>query len=373
MNIQYPVNHIILNEKNEMYVCGYNDHGQLGLGDNKSRYKYEKIDYYFGVIKNICYGYSHNIIFNEKNEIWVSGRNDTGQLGLGDNNDRKIYEKVEYNLGSIKNIYCGYFHSILLNEKNGVYVCGYNYFGQLGLGDNQTRNKYEKIDFDFGIIKNIFCGNAHNIILNEKNEIYVCGYNYRGQLGLGDFNDRNKYTKLEHNFGIIKNIFCGDSHNIILNEKNEIYVCGGNSSGQLGLSGNNKRNTYIKLEHNFGIIKNIYCSHDRNIILNENNEMFVCGNNEFGQLGLGDNKNRNIFVKLEHNFGTIKNISCCRYHNMILNEKNEIYGCGYNYYGQLGLGDNQNRNIFEKLGYNFGFEKKYDLEFKFDDNDIIIL
>jgi alpha-tubulin suppressor-like RCC1 family protein len=135
-------------------------------------------------------------------------------------------------------------------------------------------------------------------------------------------------------------IFSGYSNNIILTENNETYVCGQNHSGQLGLGdyGHGHRYTYTKLEHNFGKIKNIYCGAEHNIILNENNESYVCGNNEFGQLGLGDYYNRNTYTKIENDFGKIKNIYCGGFHNIILNENNELFVCGYNYSGQLGLG-----------------------------------
>lgn len=32
--------------------------------------------------------------------------------------------------------------------------------------------------------------------------------------------------------------------------------------------------------------------------IDENGYLWACGNNGFGQLGLGDNKNRNTFVKI---------------------------------------------------------------------------
>jgi hypothetical protein len=234
-----------------------------------------------------------------------------------------------------------------------LFVCGDNHCGQLGLGDNYNRNSYVKLKHNFGKIKNISCGENHNIILNENNELYVCGDNIYGQLGLGDRTNRNTYIKIKHNFGKIKNIYCGGDHNIILNNKNELFVCGDNYVGQLGLGDNINRNIYEKLEHNFGQIKNIYCGGFHTIILNTNDELFVCGRNTYGQLGLGDNINRKIYEKLEHNFGKIKDIKCGARHSIILNMKNELFVCGDNIYGQLGLGDNiTGRNIFEKLHQN---------------------
>jgi alpha-tubulin suppressor-like RCC1 family protein len=351
---------IILTENNELYVCGYNEYGQLGLGDNNHRNMYTKLEYNFGNIKNIYCSSDHNIILNENNEVYVHGNNQCGQLGLGDYNDRKVYTKLEHNLGKIKNIYCGANHNIILNENNEVYVCGNNYFGQLGLGDCNDRNTYTKLEHDFGKIKNIYCGYYHNIILNENNEIFVCGYNEFGQLGLGDNNDREVYTKLKHNFGNIKDIYCGTNHNIILNDNNELFVCGVNQRGQLGLGDYNERYIYTKLEHNFGIIKNIFCGYLNNIILTENNELYVCGLNYKGQLGLGDKKNRNKYTKLKNNLGKIKNIYCGGFHSIILNDNNGLFVCGDNSAGQLGLGDYENRYIYTKLDLPFDiFNKKY--------------
>jgi alpha-tubulin suppressor-like RCC1 family protein len=349
---------IILNEKNEIYVCGDNDYGQLGLGDNNNRNTYVKLEHNFGIIKNIFCGGQYNIILNTDNELYVCGNNEYGQLGLGDNKQRNIYEKLEHNFGVIKNIYCNSIFNILLNENNEIYVCGNNYYGQLGLGDTTNRDKYIKLKHNFGIIKNIYCGRNHSIILNENNELYVCGYNGYGQLGLGDTQDRKIYVSLKHNFGFIKNISCGSFHNIILNESNDIFVCGWNHfcSGQLGLDNNKDKdiniNIHIRLEYNFGKIKDIFCGPYNNIILSEKNELYVCGDNYHGQLGLGDEKNRNIYEKISLNFRKIKNIFCGGSHNIILNVNNEIYVCGNNIHGQLGLGDNEKRNTYVKLNQN---------------------
>ena len=40
-----------------------------------------------------------------------------------------------------------------------------------------------------------------------------------------------------------------------------------------------------------------------------------------------------------------KVVSCGNYHTMIIDLNNNVWAFGYNDYGQLGLGDNQNRNI----------------------------
>jgi alpha-tubulin suppressor-like RCC1 family protein len=360
---------IILNEKNKLFVCGDNKFGQLGLGDEKERHLYIELKHNFGKIKNIYNGLEHNIILNETNEIFVCGYNFHGQLGLGikfpvskeslkkydlgDDNFKNIYLKLSHNFGNIKKIICGDYHNIILNDNNELFMCGYNRLGQFGLGDDEPRYTYVKNNNTFGNIKNIFGGSHHSIILNEKNEIYVSGWNNYGQLGLGHNNNEYSFIKLRDNFGKIKDIFCGKNHNIILNEKNELYVCGYNFYGQLGLGDNNNRNKYEKLKHNFGNIVNIFCGFNNNFILNDKNEIFVCGINLFGQLGIGNNKNKYTYVKLDMNdkFGIIKYIYVNKFYNIIVNDKNDMFIAGYSRKENLDFGDNIYRYYHEKIKF----------------------
>ena len=63
--------------------------------------------------------------------------------------------------------------------------------GQLGLGDNQNRNKAELLMTD-PEIKQIICGNHHSMIYRNNGDVLVFGANVYGQLGLGDNQNRNK-------------------------------------------------------------------------------------------------------------------------------------------------------------------------------------
>ena len=66
------------------------------------------------------------------------------------------------------------------------------------------------------------------------------------------------------------------------------------------------------------------------IILKENNEVFVFGCNNYGQLGLGhyENQNRPIILMQEI---PIYQIACGHYHTMILKENGDVLVFGYNH------------------------------------------
>lgn len=60
---------------------------------------------------------------------------------------------------------------------------GRNDCGQLGLGDDKTRSFPRKVDIDAKIV-NAACGQRHTLFLTDSGEVYACGKNEAGQLGI---------------------------------------------------------------------------------------------------------------------------------------------------------------------------------------------
>lgn len=108
MNINDEVIHVINGSSSEthegvlsdnaIYTRGNNIYGQLGLGDNVYRTDYEKID--FVNPKQISCGDNHTLVLNTNGELFATGKNSEGQLGLSDSNDRNILIKND----SVENV-----------------------------------------------------------------------------------------------------------------------------------------------------------------------------------------------------------------------------------------------------------------------------
>ncbi|WP_418657946.1 RCC1 domain-containing protein, partial [Clostridioides difficile] len=131
--------------------------------------------------------------------------------------------------------------------------------------------------------------------------------------------------------------------------------------GQLGLGDNTNRNTFTKV--NIDNVKKVICGSYHTLVLKNNGELYATGRNKEGQLGLGDIVNRDTFTKV--NIDNVKEISCGLDHTLVLKNNGELYGCGSNGQGQLGLGDNTGRNTFTKVnidnvkGINAGGRSSY--------------
>ncbi len=355
-----------------LYVFGHNTYGQLGLNDNVNRNRPIRNDFFTdkGSIKQIVLGELHSMVLMNNDDLYVFGYNESGQLGLNDNlnRNRPIRNDSFKDKGSIKRIVLGERYSIVLMDDEDLYVFGYNEEGQLGLNDNLDRNRPIRNDFftGKGSIKQIVLGRWHSMILMENGDLYVFGNNQSGQLGiaaqaanldavgvvgLNDIVNRHRPIRNDSfiDKGSIKHIVLGGSHSMVLMDNGDLYVFGYNRYGQLGLNDNENRN--IPIRNDFfkgkGLIKQIALGGLHSMILMDNDDLYVFGNNIMGQLGLNDNENRNIPIRNDFftEKGSIKQIALGRWHSMVLMDNGDLYVFGDNGFGQLGLKDNLNRNI----------------------------
>ncbi len=103
------------------------------------------------IIVNISLNkYSHFLLIN--NKVYACGMNDAGQLGVGDKQDRDRLTEINLahlNLApgdKVKQVVVGRFHTICLTERGRSFVCGKNDCGQLGVGDERDRDRLTEIN-----------------------------------------------------------------------------------------------------------------------------------------------------------------------------------------------------------------------------------
>lgn len=345
---------IALTSSNEIYGWGSNYHGQLGLGHNIEQNTPQRAPNLISNIKELICGYNHSMALTESNEIYGWGSNYYRQLGFTDNILFNNPQKLSFNIPNLEQIFCGYDHLIALTESGEVYSWGVNHCGQLGLGDNFNQDIPQKL-LSLKKVKQIACGAGYTMALTQSCEIYVWGLNEFQQLGFADDINRNIPEKLLFlpQGEEIKQIICGHSHSIALTStecSNEIYVWGHNGCGQLGLGRNIDQSTPQKLTFREKKVKEIACGKSHTIALTYLNEVYVWGNNSKGQLGLGHNIRQYTPCKLKFPDSVgIKQVMCAGDYSMAITYLNEVYVWGDNHNGQLGLGDNLNRNVPTKL------------------------
>jgi alpha-tubulin suppressor-like RCC1 family protein len=182
--------------------------------------------------KEVAAGNKHTIITDEHGNVWCFGSNTRGQLGLQDVNQSVYSPKQNLDLHDIITISAGHSFTIAVDQRGEVFSFGQNKSGQLGLGDDQDRNTPTKIP-SLKNIQAVSSGLHHVLALDSFGYVWSFGYNFAGQLGLGDNIDRPTpclVSGLEH----IVQLASGNHHNLVLDESHKAWSFGYNMHGQLG-------------------------------------------------------------------------------------------------------------------------------------------
>lgn len=214
---------------------------------------------------------------------------------------------IEFGVGSL----------YMLTEQGRCFAVGCDHYGKAELQEHARTNK----PINLGLllldlttqeyIKQIKCSQGHALLLTSQNRCFAWGSNEFGQLGLGD-DDDYKESPIALDLSCLKltpddwiiHIDCGMSHTVILTKQGRIFACGGNENGQLGLGDNEDRNIPTELNlYSLNIkagdhIIDIHCGCKNTIIFTEHGRCFACGYNEEGQLGLGNTEDKNILVEV---------------------------------------------------------------------------
>lgn len=89
--------------------------------------------------KSVSCGHGHLLALKENGTLWVSGYNNYGQLGLGYIGD-SIDTPVQLGNDTWSYVYAGANYSFAIKSDGTLWSWGYNNEGQLGLGDTVDRN-----------------------------------------------------------------------------------------------------------------------------------------------------------------------------------------------------------------------------------------
>jgi alpha-tubulin suppressor-like RCC1 family protein len=155
---------------------------------------------------------------------------------LGNTNHCNIPTEITYFKDTaIKQIACGQLYTIVLTHSGKIYGWGQNYDGQLGLGDQKNRKNPTEITYfkqNCIKIKNIECGAHHTFALSDDEKIYEWGL-ITSYLNDGSENSQENRIFLprellyfkKHKIQI-KQIICKDFYNIAICKNDNIYGWG---------------------------------------------------------------------------------------------------------------------------------------------------
>jgi alpha-tubulin suppressor-like RCC1 family protein len=376
--------------------CGWNNNDQLGIGnydsvnlpitlsvgnndtfyEKKSYIEYPLSSYNStkanrSIIQVSC-GAWCSFFLENTGKVLVSGYNSYNSLGIAENTALVTFPKYVRNsdntgyLNNIISITTGPFSTFFFKNSGNLLACGKNNKGELGIGNNNITiyPQYVRNSENNGNLSNIIQiatswdtnNSSHTLFLENTGKVLGCGANWAGQLGIGNYDDKNLpvYVRNANNTEELHNItqISIGTHSMFLDIDNHVLACGNNYSGMLGFGVNytnlNNSNlpSYVRNVYNNGILENILqisAGVYNTLFLENTGQVLGCGANWAGQLGIGnyDDKNLPVYVRNANNTDNISNIvqvlSSYYDDSFLLENTGKVLAFGENYSGELGI------------------------------------
>jgi len=241
-----------------VFTWGYGADGQLGNNNPNSQYTPQLVDFAHLIdslkttkVRDIACGGKHSFtimgkltkdvflkIFEknkilENNKVCCFGCAETGQLGTGSSNNEIIPCVLDTIYEDILEIACGHYHTLFLTESRKVYSTGGNSYGELGVGNKKTSFLPIKLMMlDSFQIEKISASN-HSAALTDKGELYLWG-----PFSFGESVFPQKIIIKNR----IKNVSLGSKFGICIDSVGSLYGWGDNENGELGLGDYDQRN-----------------------------------------------------------------------------------------------------------------------------------
>ena len=223
---------IYIDSFGDILCKGDNMFGALGLGnlDNTNHYTKAFLYHNYNVrFTNVSSSGLHSVALDEHGRLWSTGNNECGQLGLGDNVNRFcfILVNIKDKEKQVKfvSVYCGLETTLAIDSCGNLWGCGENKNGELGLGHNVDVNIFHKIEVDtnpmFNSLSQIYdC----TVALDDNGNIWATGDNKLGLLGLGHYHNVSRFVKVD--LPVKVSLFARGNKNTLLDVNGDIWICG---------------------------------------------------------------------------------------------------------------------------------------------------
>ncbi|KAL3668832.1 hypothetical protein V7S43_006124 [Phytophthora oleae] len=337
-----------------LYVWGSGETGQLGLGTEDDyalpqRWENDQVTELDSVISGGC----HSAGINRDGRLFLWGSDDRGQLGRRVSGQEQNFvnaprEPVAWipRESKTKLVACGWWSTMAVSsESDGdrVLSWGSNGHHQLGRQTEETTTSMQILHLPPRLkVASIGCGWKHSLLATAEGAVFAWGSGRHGQLGLGTDTLKTEIPKRVETLksATITAVFCGWEHSVFKSSSGDVFTCGNNRHGQLGVrqisTSEEKRKQVNASPLRLGLqAVQVGCGWHFVLCLTEGGELVTWGKGSHGQLGLGgfENASEPQVVPFPH---AIRQIACGSEHSMVATTGGDLYTCGWGEHGNLG-------------------------------------
>jgi len=290
---------------------GFNNSGGLGVDDNTNRLTPVQV---FGISSSAtaiaCGSYNTSVLLAD-GTVRTFGRNNFGQLGVGDTTTRQTPVQVVGISSSATAVACGQYHTAVLLADGTVRTFGRNNFGELGIDVSGGSRQTPVTVLNITSATAVACGQQHVAVLLANGTVRTFGNNTFGGLGV-NVNGGTRQTPVQV-FGISSSataVAGGAYHTAVLLADGTVRTFGMNSNGQLGVDDITDRLTPVTVL-NITSATAVAGGGRHTAVLLADGTVRTFGSNDFGRLGVGDTTQRNTPVPVLNiaNAGSLASIT----------------------------------------------------------------
>ena len=287
-----------------------------------------------------------------------------GQFGVGNdvtqgsNIDRPITNVVVRNgverpAPRFESVYAGRDHSAFIDRSGRVYTTGSNSEGKLCLGDdNGDKDVPHLVSLPSkSVAVSVALGLEFTLILLDNGDVYGCGSNSVGEIGLGNTESVSEPTLIGERLGRIKAISAGGDFGLYLTESGRAYSSGGNLyNQQCSDTDGNPIRTLTEVDVQGLSVVGIQGGRASSYLLLTDGSSLPavasCGRNDEGQL-CGNSVNGRAQVIFDASvrvteIGSGSTAQTVFFLGVDTADGSDVaYGCGANGLNQVGIGTNQ--------------------------------
>eukprot|EP00798_Chlamydomonas_sp_ICE-L_P025138 gene25138-biopygen19603 len=291
-------------------------------------------------------------------ELYMYGRNDYGQLGLGHTSNIAVPTKVP-GITNAALVACGERFTLCVRTDGTAISTGLNNNGQLGKGSTVTTSNFSIVAGVSNAIA-VAAGYTHAMYMTSNGIVVSAGSDANGQLGKGAssanvvINAKIVPMLMPDGSNVYaRAISAGGYHSAVLLNNGSAYLCGKNDEGQCGASP-----TLVPQANSLGIIStlsnvvDVACVHEHTLFTRYDGQVLGFGRNDRGQLGQG-NKTSPVTSMVQvlagggagSSNGLSVEIAAGFNHSAYIKNDNTIFVFGANDKGQLGLGQTTTESL----------------------------
>lgn len=290
--------------------------------------------------------YDHSLALDSSGIVWTWGYNGQGQLGIGSFGGSRDRPTQVSGIPPIVAVSAGDGFSLALDANGDVWSWGFNFAGQLGIGNRTNQSSPIQIA-GLSNIMAISAGGAHALAQDSGGVVYQWG-----QYGTGRFH-RSLTPVVKGGLPVIVAIQAGGGsyfatgkglpHALALDANGQIWTWGANTAGQLGdCTGTyNISLTPVLVDQTGGggwTASELSAGYGYSIAIDSTGQAWSWGTNGEGELGNGGTAQSYCPTAVDTSAGmgavTVFNDRATS-HTLAVNTSNEIWGWGSNRNGRL--------------------------------------